>query len=143
MVSTRREFLSLAAALGISEALASSAVFAETGQVRVRENIRTFARDQSKVDALRLAVKTMKERSRAQPDDPRGWNYWASSHGTPDAVPAELRNIYRQCDHSGPSYTALHFLSWHRAFLFFFESALKQAARDAGVTTEFELPYWD
>jgi len=72
-----------------------------------------------------------------------GWNYWASSHGTPGAVPPALRNIYNQCDHSSNGYTALHFLSWHRAFLYFFESVLKQAASDAGSNVEFELPYWD
>lgn len=140
---SRREFVALAAACGISDVLVPSAGFPQTGQIRVRENIRTFLREQSKVDALRLAVRTMKDRSRAQPNDPRGWNYWASIHGTPDAVPPALRNIYRQCDHSTNGYTALHFLSWHRAFLYFFESILKQAARDAGSTTEFELPYWD
>lgn len=143
MVATRREFISLAAALGLSDALAPAAVFAQPAQIRVRENINIFSRDQGKVDALRLAVRTMKERSNARPDDPTGWNYWASSHGTPDSVPAALRNIYRQCDHSGDGYTALHFLSWHRAFLFFFESVLKQAARDAGSAAEFDLPYWD
>ncbi|WP_425338980.1 tyrosinase family protein [Methylocystis rosea] len=37
----------------------------------------------------------------------------------------------------------MHPTSWHRTFLFFFESVLKQAAKDAGDSTEFELPYWD
>ena len=142
MLTTCREFISLAAAVGLSVALAPLA-FAQPAAIRVRQNINTFRQDQSKVDALRLAVRTMKQRSAAQPNDAMGWNYWASSHGTPDPVPAALRNIYRQCDHSGDGYTALHFLSWHRAFLYFFESVLKRAARDVGSTTEFELPYWD
>jgi tyrosinase len=143
MNSTRREFLAFTAALGLSEAVAANLAFAQTGTIRVRENIRAFALDQNKVNALRLAVKTMKDRSARSPNDPNGWTYWASVHGTTSAPPASLRNIYNQCAHSSDGTTAVHFLSWHRAFLFFFESVLKQAARDAGDSTDFQLPYWD
>jgi tyrosinase len=143
MISTRRDFMALAAALGLSDAIAPTFAFAQTGTIRVRENIRTFALDQKKVNALRLAVKTMKDRSARNGNDPTGWNYWASSHGTTASVPSSLRDIYNQCAHSSDGSTALHFLSWHRAFLFFFESVLKQAARDGGDSTEFQLPYWD
>jgi tyrosinase len=57
--------------------------------------------------------------------------------------------IYGQCDHTAfaqfgpPTYIAQHFLSWHRAYLFFFEATLKAAAQEAGVNTPFELPYWN
>lgn len=144
MYSSRREFIALAAALGISEVIAPTlSAVAQTGTIRVRENVRSFALDQNKVNALRLAVKTMKARSASRPNDPTGWTYWASSHGTTGSVPQSLSAIYNQCMHSSDGSTAIHFLSWHRAFLFFFESVIKQAAHDAGSTTEFNLPYWD
>lgn len=38
--------------------------------------------------------------------------------------------------------SSAHFLSWHRAYLYFFERVLVQAAKDAGGI-EFSLPYWD
>ena len=144
MRSSRREFIALAAVFGVSEAIAPTlSAMAQTGTIRIRENIRTFALDQNKVNALRLAVKTMKDRSASRPNDPTGWTYWASSHGTTGSVPSSLSAIYNQCTHSSDGSTALQFLSWHRAFLFFFESVLKQAAHDAGSTTDFNLPYWD
>jgi tyrosinase len=143
MTPTRRDFMTLAAAFGLSEIVSAYFANAQTGTIRVRENIQTFALDQNKINALRLAVKTMKDRSAKRPNDPKGWTYWASSHGTTSTVPSSLQDIYNQCQHSSNGSTAVHFLSWHRAFLFFFEGVLKEAAREAGDTTEFQLPYWD
>ena len=48
---------------------------AETATARVRENIRVFAEDPEKVTALRLAIKTMKEKSANNKHDPLGWDY--------------------------------------------------------------------
>ncbi|MCX7898747.1 MAG: tyrosinase family protein [Methylocystis sp.] len=139
MLSTRREFIQLAAAIGLAEVVSPAIeALAQPGVVRVRQNIRAFAADQAKVNALRLAVRRMKSVSASRPNDPKGWNYWASSHGATAAVPPALASIYNRCEHNTD-----HFLSWHRAFLFFFESVLKQSARDAGSTTDFQLPYWD
>ncbi len=142
MALTRREMLAFAAAFGVSETVFPQIALSQTGPVRVRQDIRTFAADADRVAALRAGVGKMKQRSAASRNDPRGWTYWAASHGTTDAIPATLRAVYGQCKHSGAS-AAPHFLSWHRPFLFYFEQTLKQAAQDAGARTDFDLPYWD
>jgi tyrosinase len=139
----RRDIIALAASFGVSETVLPRIALAQNGPVRLRQDIRSFVRDPKKVAALSAGVGMMKRRSAASRDDPRGWNYWASSHGTPNAPPPALQNIYGQCKHSLNGRFAPHFLSWHRAFLFYFEETLKQGAADAGQTTAFELPYWD
>jgi tyrosinase len=100
----------------------------------VRENITTFAANPTKLAALKTGVQVMKQRSATNPDDPTGWNYWASSHGTPNPVPAPLANIYNQCKHGSP-----YFYPWHRAFLYYFEQVLRGASGDP----TFNLPYWN
>lgn len=148
---SRRAVLAYGTLLGFPQILIETAAsLAQAGPVRVRQNIERFAQDPQKVKALRDGVGKMKERSRANRDDPRGWDYWSAVHGTNDPVPNPLKGIYAQCEHTqfnfftgNPIFIAEHFISWHRPFLFFFEVALKQAAQDAGVTTAFELPYWN
>jgi len=135
----RRDIIALAASFGVSETVLPRIALAQNGPVRLRQDIRSFVRDPKKVAALSAGVGMMKRRSAASRDDPRGWNYWASSHGTPNAPPPALQNIYGQCKHSLNGRFAPHFLSWHRAFLFYFEETLKQGAADAGQTS-FALP---
>lgn len=146
---TRRALLTCAAALGLPQILRETAVSAQTGTMRVRQNIRDFSQDTQKVAALRAGVATMKARTKANRDDPLGWYYWSAVHGTTDD-PGNLGNLYNQCEHTRfktnplrPSTVAEHFISWHRPFLFFFEATLKRAAQEAGATAPFELPYWN
>jgi hypothetical protein len=54
----------------------------------------------------------------------------------PDALAEE---VWATCPHSRPGARALHFLSWHRMYLFFFERVLREASGDS----QFALPYWD
>jgi tyrosinase len=150
MLKSRRAFLTCASAFGLSGAVQGFATaLAQSGTVRVREDITVFAKDPNKVAALRAAVGRMKARSAANQDDPLGWYYWSAIHGTDQDVPPALKGIYRQCDHTAfgsfgpPSYVAEHFLTWHRAFLYFFEVTLKLAAKEAKVQTDLELPYWN
>lgn len=103
-------------------------------KVRVRENITTFAADPTKLAALKKGVSVMKQRSMMNADDPTGWTYWASSHGTPNAVPPALVDIYNQCQHGSP-----YFYPWHRAFLYYFEEVLRSASGDSNLN----LPYWN
>ena len=58
-------------------------------------------------------------------DDDRGYQYWAGIHGLP---------LPMFCDfaHFRP-----YFLPWHRAYLYFFERALRDRIQDA------MLPWWD
>ena len=109
--------------------------------LRVRENVISFSKDEKKVASLRAGVAAMKRRSVASQHDKLGWSYWAAIHGTDERPPRSLQSIYNQCRHSSTKSSA-HFLSWHRAYLHFFESVLVQAAKNAGGI-EFSLPYWD
>jgi hypothetical protein len=151
MLMSRRTLLAYGSLLGFSRAVLDAAeALAEAGPMRVRENIKTFAQNANKVAALRAAVGKMQTRSNTDANDLLGWHYWASVHGTDKPIPADLKGIYAQCDHSTfmqfpfrPSYVAEHFMSWHRPFLFFFEATLKAAAKEAGITTALELPYWN
>ena len=151
MLLTRRRLLSHVARLGLAPALIPLLETAALGQItrgRVRQNIAVFARSSANVAALRAGVKRMQQRSRANADDPLGWTYWANIHGTDrDGVPTDPMDpsgnpIYSQCKHSD-EVLAQHFLSWHRPYLALFEMVLKQAAKEAGNRTEFELPYWN
>lgn len=139
---SRRQLLAAASAYAVLQAT-SPLSRANADTIRVRENVTKFAQSPQKVAALRAAVKRMKDRTKANKDDPLGWYYWSAAHGTNDTVPSNLRPVYNQCDHTSGTHVAVHFLSWHRAFLFFFEAVLKQAAVEAGVTTPLELPYWE
>lgn len=59
---------------------------------------------------------------------------------TPPSEPAGLaQSIWSTCKHSSQTEQAVHFLSWHRMYLYFFERVL----RDASGDPSFALPYWD
>jgi len=109
--------------------------------LRVREDVVSFSKDEKKVASLRAGVAAMKRRSEASQHDKLGWSYWAAVHGTDQTPPRSLQSIYNQCRHSSAR-PAAHFLSWHRAYLYFFEKVLVQTAQDAGGVA-FSLPYWD
>jgi len=59
--------------------------------------------------------------------DPRSWAAQAGIHGT-------VAGGFNLCQHGTP-----HFLSWHRAYLFFFEQIIRKLTGDA----RFALPYWN
>ena len=71
--------------------------------------------------------------------------YTGMSDLTPPAVPAGLgQEVWEQCTHTftddqNVEHRALHFLSWHRMYLYYFERVLRAAAGDPNLT----LPYWD
>src|ERR1700745_1854701 len=117
MTITRRTMLIYAAALGLPETFLGTAVSAQPGPVRIRQNIQTFMQDPQKVAALRAGVAKMKARSQANQDDPLGWYYWSAVHGT-TANPGNLQNVYNQCQHTPfqnnplrPVRVAEHFVS--------------------------------
>lgn len=136
----RRMLLGCAAGLALPKALLAQTAPAT---IRERQDIKLFSQEPAKVKALRAGVAKMKSYSTIDPDDPRGWNYWSSIHGRRSPAPAGLERIYSQCDHTYQGYVAQHFLSWHRAYLLFFEATLQAAAGAAGETTAFQLPYWN
>jgi len=86
------------------------------GAVKVRKNIDFLLPEE--LDRFRKAVAQMKSLDRFQQDE-RSFGYWARIHAS-------------QCQHSWEQ-----FLTWHRAYLYFFEQQLQDI--DPTVT----LPYWD
>src|SRR3954465_2900894 len=58
-------------------------------------------------------------------NDDRGYGYWAGIHGRP--LPIGCDNAHR----------TPYFLPWHRAYLYFFERALRDQVPDA------MLSWWD
>ncbi len=63
--------------------------------------------------------------------DPRSWLWAANTHGTNDNP---LRKEWAQCAHG-----SLYFLPWHRAYLTWFEAAIRTLTGE----DEWRLPYWD
>jgi hypothetical protein len=61
--------------------------------------------------------------------------------GLKDLTPPDklAQEVWATCPHSTATTQALHFLSWHRMYLFFFERVLREASGDS----TFALPYWD
>jgi len=87
-----------------------------SGGVKVRKNINFLTPDE--LQRFRNAVARMKSLD-AYEQDERSFGYWARIHAS-------------QCQHSWEQ-----FLTWHRAYLYFFEQRLQDI--DPTVT----LPYWD
>src|ERR1700722_10345603 len=88
----------------------------QVGAVKVRKNINFLT--PTELENFRNAVRHMKSLDKYEQDD-RSFGYWARIHGN-------------QCQHSWEQ-----FLTWHRAYLYFFEQRLQDV--DPTVT----LPYWD
>jgi len=84
----------------------------------------TNAPVQVDVQTYRAAVTAMQALPAA---DPRSWAAQAAIHGT-------VAGGFNLCQH----HTA-HFLSWHRAFLFYFE----EICRNLTGVKSFALPYWN
>jgi tyrosinase len=137
---SRRHFLYATAVGGLAVPEAAACLFRRRRQVcvstvsvappppalRCRQNV--AALNGYQLAALRRGVAVMKDRPAS---DRRSWAFQANIHGTsgPDMDP-----LFNQCEHG-----TLFFLAWHRAYLYFFERILRQAAGDPYLS----LPYWD
>jgi tyrosinase len=88
----------------------------DAGKIKIRKNIDYLTADE--LQRFRKAVAQMKSLDQYQQDE-RSFGYWARIHAN-------------QCQHSWEQ-----FLTWHRAYLYFFEQQLQDI--DPTVT----LPYWD
>ncbi len=88
----------------------------DTGKTKIRKNIDFLTPEE--LDRFRKAVAQMKSLDQYEQDE-RSFGYWARIHAN-------------QCQHSWEQ-----FLTWHRAYLYFFEQQLQDI--DPTVT----LPYWD
>lgn len=88
----------------------------ESGSVKARKNVAFLPPEELR--RLRAAISQMKSLD-AFPQDERSFGFWARIHAN-------------QCQHGWEQ-----FLTWHRAYLYFFEKRLQDI--DPTVT----LPYWD
>ncbi len=93
---------------------------------RIRPNIASLTPAQ--LAALKTGVSTMMARPAS---DPTSWTYQAAMHAT-YATPT--LPLWNGCQHG-----TIHFLSWHRLFLYYFERILRKASGSAS----FVLPYWN
>ena len=87
-----------------------------------------------------------------KPSDPRSWFFQAAVHGVTEqaiaeaaAADPEVANVdqekyWNQCPHFEALHaTAPDFVVWHRAYLYYFERILREAAGAPGLA----LPYWN
>ncbi len=94
--------------------------------IRVRKEISSLTAVE--IASLRRGIEVMKSRAVS---NRTSWQYWANIHGFPGLSSDPL---WAQCEHS-----TLHFLTWHRAYLYYFELVLREASGDPNLA----LPYWD
>ena len=93
---------------------------------RIRADIRHLTPAQ--LTAFKTGVATMMARPA---NDPTSWAYQAAIHGS-QASPTHP--LWNSCEHG-----SIHFFSWHRLFLYYFERILRAASGSASLT----LPYWN
>lgn len=93
---------------------------------RVRKDWRNFTADE--IAAFKAGVQAMQARPAS---DPTSWTYQAAIHGS---VVTPAQPLWNSCQHG-----TLHFLSWHRLFLYYFERILRAASGSSALN----LPYWD
>jgi polyphenol oxidase len=93
--------------------------------VRVRRS--AFELDADAVAKLKLAYSKLRDLTKSDPKDPRGWMQQAQVH----------------CFNCSGGAVEIHngwwFFPWHRAYLYFHERILAKLAGDPNLT----LPYWD
>lgn len=128
---TRRKTLQLgAAAVAVSTVRKSfsSPASATGGTVPLRKNIENLSA--SELSAYAHAIQITKDRSKANPNDPEGYDFWAAYHDNFDAS-----------HHSGCAHFSEKFFPWHRRYLADFEKLLQ--ATDPPTTSKVMIPYWD
>jgi hypothetical protein len=129
---TRRGFAQGSAAVAAAAILPRGSAGREA--IRVRRSVGDLIREQSPlVESYRRGVDAMMKRDVV---DKTSWWFQANIHDLPDEELAKLRSLeryWRQCPHKN-----YFFLSWHRAYLYFFERIVRKASGDA----DFTLPYW-
>lgn len=97
---------------------------------RVRMDIVTFAKDAAKLATFEAALKEMQDRSRIDPEDPKGWLRNARAHA-------------RYCPNDPQDPEQVHycywFLAWHRAYIWVTERKIREISGDQ----TFSYPYWN
>jgi hypothetical protein len=133
MTLTRRRFAQGSAALAAA-AIVPTVPASGQGTLKVRRSVDDLIREQSPlIESYRRGVDVMMKRDVI---DKTSWWFQANIHDLTDDELAKLKSFeryWRQCPHKN-----YFFLSWHRAYLYFFERIVRKAAGDP----DFTLPYW-
>jgi len=132
MKLTRRAFASGGAAFAAAASLPNRS-FGQSAP-RVRRSINALIKEKSPIiESYRRAVDVMMNRDVT---DKTSWWFLANMHDVPEQEQAQhksLQSYWSQCPHKN-----YFFLSWHRAYLHFFERIVRKASGDP----DFSLPYW-
>lgn len=144
MNHTRRQFVGTAAALTATAALHIPTARAATAPTRIA--LADFMKDDARVASFRKGIAAMKA---LPPSDRKSWFWWAATHAYNDALfkdalkrdrklaKVNKARYFNQCPHFGQS--SADFLLWHRAYVYYFERCLRDAAGDPTLA----VPYWD
>lgn len=85
------------------------------------------------------AITAMQDRDGTDFSDPTSWRYLANIHGTRTPRSRWPQGAtWRECQHN-----SWFFLPWHRIYLHYFESIVRQTISDLGGPSDWALPYWD
>lgn len=111
----------------------------------VRHEIHSEAA-QPHVQALNVALDSMRKMDCT---NPLSWYYQGAMHWVPDTIQtnplcpsyrtiADLKPAWDNCTHSHDGLEKLHFLVWHRMYIWHFEKIVRKLSG----YEEFALPYW-
>lgn len=64
------------------------------------------------------------------------WEYWNEN------APSPQNEYWSHCTH-GPAQVEKYFLPWHRAYIYFYEVALRRKVAELGGPESWALPYWN
>ena len=142
-MTTRRSFLHTVAltAVGVATtpAWAADRFSARPQPLRIRRNFNSLNPNGPEVAALRAGIIAMRSLDPATglPTSKKSWGYQRGIHKYSLPYPSPLPTAWNTCTHHGSPGPA--FLSWHRAYLYYFE----RICRAASGYYAFTLPYWN
>ena len=98
--------------------------------MRTRMDITKFAANAARLAKFEAALKEMQDRSKSNPNDPKGWLVNAKAHADFCSVPSTDAKQVHFC---------WWFLSWHRAYITVTERKIREISGDQ----TFAYPYWN
>lgn len=133
-------------AIGLAMALAFFASCSGSEKRYVRKDAST-PEGQADLTAMRKALAVMKAKGC---EDPTSWYYQSAMHWIPDTIrknalceayhnPSDLKDGWDNCTHSPTGKEKLHFLVWHRMYIWHFEKIVRKLSGKR----DFALPYWN
>ncbi|MFN5168998.1 MAG: tyrosinase family protein [Cyclobacteriaceae bacterium] len=93
----------------------------------VRKNFNTLTAAEK--SSFKKGIEEMKLKGEPSTDS---WLYQANIHDVPRGT--IIRDLYSTCEHG-----TIHFYTWHRMYLYYFEKIARKASGD----NKFTLPYWN